>query len=592
MEVVTPPLAPFVDSLPVPNRLLASEHDGVLAVSIRAGAHSFHRDLPASRIWGYAGTVPGPTIETERGRPVTVEWRNELDEPLPVVVTIAPQATDDEGVPVQCLPGLSDGVPDPDAAALTGHTVVHLHGGLTPASYDGWTENVFAPGQPAVYHYPLDQRAALLWYHDHVMGVTKLDVYAGLAGLWIVRDGRERELGLPEGPPFEVPLLIQDRNFDVDHDGRLTGQLVHKTDPDVMEAFPPFTVVNGKVWPVLDVEPATYRFRLLNGSNARTYRLVLTRDGEPELGRVMQIGTDHGLLRAPVSLPQGGLVLASAERADLLVDFSELEPGSELTLLNTASAPFDGSPFDAADAANAANLDGLLPYPEVMRLRVVAGTTTRRSSSPPRELATDYDAPSPGELADAPRRAIALVERELDDEPNMLTMRELAIAEDGASGPLVTVREGDSMTRYRAVAAHFEDTTTFFPMLGEYEVWQLINLTGDTHPIHVHLDPFQILSRRPIRYEIPAGGIGDRELAAAVTLERDPEDELGHAIDDNERGLKDTIRVNPNEIVEIAVRFTGYSGRYMYHCHILEHEDRDMMRPFVTMPMELMPFMA
>jgi spore coat protein A len=192
----------------------------------------------------------------------------------------------------------------------------------------------------------------------------------------------------------------------------------------------------------------------------------------------------------------------------------------------------------------------------------------------------------------APRRAIALVERELVGEPNMLTMRELAIADEGETGPLVTVSEGGTTTRYRCVAAHFEDATTFFPMLGHYEVWQLINLTGDTHPIHLHLDPFQILSRRPIRYEIPEGGIADRDLAAVVTLERDPADRLDHVIDDNERGLKDTIRVNPNEIVEIAVRFTAYSGRYMYHCHILEHEDRDMMRPFVTMPSELMPFMA
>jgi spore coat protein A len=129
-------------------------------------------------------------------------------------------------------------------------------------------------------------------------------------------------------------------------------------------------------------------------------------------------------------------------------------------------------------------------------------------------------------------------------------------------------------------------------MLGMYEVWQLVNLTGDTHPIHLHLDPFQILSRRAIRYEIPAGGIADRDLTADMTLERDPDDELAHTIDENERGLKDTIRVNPNELVEIAVRFTNYSGRYMYHCHILEHEDRDMMRPFVTMPSDLMPFMA
>jgi FtsP/CotA-like multicopper oxidase with cupredoxin domain len=592
MQVMTLPLAPFVDRLPVPSRLIATEHDGPLTVSLRAATHGFHRDLPASRIWGYEGTFPGPTIEAERAQPVTVEWRNELAGPFPVSVTVAPEATDADGVPVQCLPGLSGGVPNEHAAGLTGHTVVHLHGGLTPAAYDGWAENLFAPGQPAVYHYPMDQRAAMLWYHDHVMGVTKLDVYAGLAGLWIVRDERERELGLPEGPPFEVPLVIQDRNFDVGDDGRLTGQLVHKTDPDVLEAFPPFTVVNGKVWPILDVEPVTYRFRVLNGSNARTYRLVLLHDGEPELDRVSQIGTDHGLLRAPVAVPADGLVLASAERADLLVDFSDLEPGSELTLFNTATAPFDGSTRSAAGAANAADLDGLLPYPQVMRLRVVPATTAGRSVRAPRELATDYDAPPPDALAGAPRRAIALVERELDGEPNMLTMRELAIADEADTGPLVTISDGERTTRYRSVAAHFEDATTFFPMLGRYEVWQLINLTGDTHPIHLHLDPFQILSRRAIRYEIPEGGIGDRELSAAVTLDRDPEDKLDHAIDDNERGLKDTIRVNPNEIVEIAVRFTTYSGRYMYHCHILEHEDRDMMRPFVTMPAALMPFMT
>jgi len=590
MRALTTPLEPFVDALPVPARLLAMEHDRRLAVHLRAGTHRFHRDLPASGIWGYEGTVPGPTIEAERGQPVTVEWKNELEGPLPVSVTVAPEPTDGDGVPVQCLPGLSGGEQDRRAAALGGQTVVHLHGGLTPASYDGWAENLFAPGQPAVFHYPMDQRAAQLWYHDHVMGITKLDVYAGLAGLWIVRDDRERELGLPEGPPFEVPLLIQDRNFDVDEQGRLTGRLVHKTDPETMEAFAPFTVVNGRVWPVLEVQPAVYRFRVLNGSNARTYRLVLLRDGAVELDRITQIGTDHGLLRTPVGVPADGLVLASAERADLLVDFSDLPPGSELTVLNTAAAPFDGASFPAADAENAADLEGLLPYPQVLRLRVGGEAGGRRWI--PRELATDYEPPAAEALAGAPRRAIALVERELEGEPNMLTMRELAVVGDSDGGPLVGVTDAGETAHYRVVAAHFEDTTTFFPMLGEYEIWQLINLTGDTHPIHLHLDPFQILTRRPIRWQIPDGGIGERDLAATVTLERDPDDQLGHAIDDNERGLKDTIRVNPNEIVEIAVRFTTYSGRYMYHCHILEHEDRDMMRPFVTMPRELMPFMA
>src|SRR4051794_8546747 len=585
------PLAPFVDELPVPRRLVAAEHDGRLTVRMRPGTHRFHRDLPESTVWGYDGAVPGPTVEAERGRLVTVEWMNELEGPLPLAVTIAPSATGADGVPVQCHPGLSGGSPDDNVARLGGHAVVHLHGGLTPASYDGWAENLFAPGQGAVFHYPMDQRAALLWYHDHVMGVTKYDVYAGLAGLWIIRDERERELGLPEGPPFELPLLIQNRNFDLDERGRLTGRLVHKTDPEVMEAFPPFTVVNGKVWPVLDVRPATYRFRAINGSNARTYRLVVLRDGAPELERITQIGTDHGLLRTAAPVPADGLLLAPAERADLLVDFSDLAPGSELTVLNTAAAPFDGTRFPAADAESAADVEGLLPYPEVLRFRV-AGEAARRRSIP-RELATDYEPPAVRALAGARRRAIALVERELDDAPNMLTMRELAVAADGdEDGPLVTVTDGDETTRYRVVAAHFEDTTTFFPVLGEYEVWQLINLTGDTHPIHLHLDPFQILARRPIRYEIPADGIGDRDLAAAIKLERDPSDDLDHAIDDNERGLKDTVRVNPNEIVEIAVRFTTYSGRYMYHCHILEHEDRDMMRPFVTMPAELMPFMA
>ena len=589
-RTLLPPLAPFVDALPLPRRLIAKEHAGSLVVRMRMGEHHFHRDLPVSKIWGYEGIVPGPTIEAERGHPVTVEWRNELTGPFPLVVTKAPMPADAQGVPVQCVPGLSGGTPDRSAAALTGHAVVHLHGGLTPAVYDGWAENLLAPGQSAIFHYPMDQRAALLWYHDHVMGITRFDVYAGLAGLWIVRDGHERELGLTEGPPFEVPLLLQDRNFDLDEKGRLTGRLVHKTDPEVMEAFAPFTVVNGKVWPVLDVEPAGYRFRVINASNARTYRLVLVRNGKPELDRITQIGTDHGLLRASTRVPSDGLTLASAERADLLVDFSDLAPGSVLTVFNTAKAPFDGSPFAATRAEMAADLAGLLPHPEVMRFRVVPGPAQRRVF--PAALATDYDAPSPEELAHAKRRAIALVERELQRETNMLTMRELAPVEDSDSTGLLTVTHAGKTTRYRAVAAHFEDVTTFFPMLGEYEVWQLINLTGDTHPIHVHLDPFQILSRRPIRYEIAEGAIEDLAITAAVTLEHDPEDQLDHTIDENERGLKDTVRVNPNEVVELAVRFTNYSGRYMYHCHILEHEDRDMMRPFVTMPMDLMPFMA
>ena len=144
-NALSTPLAPYVDALPVPRRVRAADHHHRLSVHIRAATHRFHRDLPDSTVWGYDGSVPGPTIEAERGRPVTVEWSNELDGQFPVVVTVAPAAADDHGIPVQCLPGLSGGVPDAHAAALAGHTVVHLHGGLTPAAYDGWAENLFAP---------------------------------------------------------------------------------------------------------------------------------------------------------------------------------------------------------------------------------------------------------------------------------------------------------------------------------------------------------------------------------------------------------------------------------------------------------------
>jgi o-aminophenol oxidase len=593
---LTSPLTPFVDPLPLPPRLLAREDAGRLTVRMRAGSHRFHRDLPESPVWGYDGGTPGPTIEAERGDPVRVEWINELAGTLPVAVTVAPSETNEDGVPVQCLPGLSGGSPDPDAASLPGFTVVHLHGGLTAAPYDGWAENIFAPGQAAVADYSMEQRAALLWYHDHVMGVTRFTLYAGFAGLWIIRDQLERNLNLPEGPPFEVPLLLQDRNFDEDAEGRLTGGLVHKTDPGTMEAFAPFTTVNGKVWPSLEVQPAVYRLRVINGSNARTFRLVPMRDGRHELDRISQIGTDGGLLPAPVQVPAQGLVLAPAERADLLVDFSDLPPGSELTLLNTATAPFAGDPFPPERAAEAADLDGLLPYPDVMQFRVVAGPSVRREV--PRQLSNDVARPAPGDLTGAVRRTVALVEQELEGAPNMLTMREQAAVDDESTEPQITVvnrdREGNDQTiaRYRTVASHFEDTVTFFPTVGRYEVWEFINLTGDTHPMHIHLSPFQVLARHPITVTVPEGGITDGATAAVVRHARSPDDALPHALDANELGLKDTVRVNPKEIVELAVRLETYSGRYMYHCHILEHEDRDMMRPIVVMPEELGPFMA
>jgi FtsP/CotA-like multicopper oxidase with cupredoxin domain len=585
------PLTPFVDKLAVPPRRIVSEPTR-LVVRLETATHRFHRELPPSRVWTFDGSLPGPTIEVDRSVALEVQWENHLSGPLPVIVTVAPEYEVD-GVPAQCSPGRSGGAPDPAAAALPGFSVVHLHGAMTYATSDGWTENLTVPGQQALDTYPNDQRATMLWYHDHVMGVTRFSVYAGLAGLWIVRDERERELDLPEGPPFELPLLLTDRNFDATEDGKLTGDLLHKTDPEVMECFSPFTAVNGTVWPHLDIEPTTYRFRLLNGSNARTYRLVLTRDGLPDHERITQIGTEGGLLPAPVAIPTQGLVLASAERADLLVDFSDLAPGTELTLWNTASAPFDGTFADPATAGTA-DLDGLLPYPEVLRLRIIEGLRSRQSV--PQVLATDFRRTSRDELTGAAVRAIALVEQEADVEgmPPMLTMRELML-DPAADEPFITLVEphadgSERLTRWRTVATRFEDATTFFPMLHEPEIWRLVNLTADTHPIHLHLDAFQVLDRHPATVEQPDDGITTLGTSATVRIDHGPDDGI-HRLDDNELGLKDTVRVNPNEVVDIVVRFDVFCGRYMYHCHILEHEDHDMMRPFVIMPAELMPFM-
>jgi len=227
------PFSPFVDVLRVPSRRVITAPTR-LTVRLETATHRFHRDLPPSRVWAYDGQVPGPTIEVDRGVQVEVQWENHLSGQLPVIDTLSP-THDLDGVPVQCLPGRSGGAPNPNAAALSGFAVVHLHGAVTQATSDGWTENLIAPGQRALDSYQNDQRAALLWYHDHVMGVTRFNIYAGLAGLWILRDARERELDLPEGPPYELPLLLADRNFDAASNGSLTGQLLHKTDPDVME---------------------------------------------------------------------------------------------------------------------------------------------------------------------------------------------------------------------------------------------------------------------------------------------------------------------------------------------------------------------
>jgi FtsP/CotA-like multicopper oxidase with cupredoxin domain len=561
----------FKDCLRIPPTLHPQRIDDEryhLRVHMRQAEIQLHSELPPSQVWTYEGSLPGPTIEVWRGQRVQIEWINALDadQPYPVTAVTAPDGSQNE-------PGRSGRPANDTVAKLQPWTVVHLHGGRTAAVSDGWTENASLSGQSTTCDYTNEQRATLLWYHDHGMGITRFNVYAGLAGLYLIRDAEEAGLHLPAGP-YEIPLVIQDRNLETAADGSLTGRLLHKVEDGTMEFFGPFTLVNGTIWPYLPVDARQYRFRILNGSNARIYRLMLLdADGAPVHAHVKQIGTDGGLLGSPVDLPADGLVLAPAERADLIVDFRAMR-GQRLTLVNTAGAPFDNSP--ATRPPGAPDPDNRLPHPEVMEFRVSAEPAedpfVLSGELSPSYWRLAHDRLPPGHR----HRIVAMVE----DPPGMLTFHEVALVPKGeasATEALLAVTDERGVTRqYRTVATHFEETVNWYIAYGSTEVWHVLNLTEDTHPFHVHLVQFQALSRDLYNIE------GFQPETGATTA---PVSFQAHArLDGNELGWKDTVRVNPGEMVSIAATFDGFTGRYMYHCHILEHEDHDMMRPFIVIP--------
>lgn len=573
-------LAKFVDRLPVPPLLNPpeSDHDKypLLRIPLRPAQIHLHSTLPPSELWTYDGQVPGPTIEVRRGQTVQVEWVNAIpaDAPYPVTAVTAPDPAEDappDQIP-QNQPGRSGGQVHRALTEMPAWTVVHLHGGRTDATYDGWPENAVLSGKSLRYQFENDQQATMLWYHDHAMGITRFNVYAGLAGMYIIRDDEEDALDLPRGA-YEIPLLLQDRNLDLDADGRFTGRLVYKVEVGTMEFFGPFTSVNGKIWPYAEVEARQYRLRLLNGANSRTFRLVLLDEaGRPIPDAVRQIGSDGGLFGAPVALPRGGLALAPAERADLIVDFRPYR-GQRLTLVNTAGAPFDGAA--ATQPPGIPDPASRLPEPDVMQFRVgsqaVGDSFVLPSSlSPSYRRLTEDQIPS-----DAVRRIVGLVEYN-----GVLTLRELAAASPDASvtdRPQMTIVDDRGVrTEYRVVARHFHDTVNWFVAYGATEVWQFLNLSEDSHPMHVHLVQFQALKRD--HYNTDGYDPVHDVTTTPITFE-------AHGrLDINETGWKDTIRVDPGEMVTIAATFSGYTGRYVYHCHMLDHEDVDMMRPFVVMP--------
>jgi spore coat protein A len=489
-----PPLHPdalsrFVDPLPIP-RMLAPDgfrpdpHDASRSipyyrVAMRETHARVHRDVPPTRWWSYGGSAPGPTIETRSGRGVLIEWSNELPDRhfLPIDHSLCGAEAD-----------------QPEVRA-----VAHVHGARVPADSDGYPTHWITPGHSHLFHYPNRQDAALLWYHDHAMGIERLNHYAGMFGLFVIRDEAEDALALPRGH-YEVPLVICDRFFGQD------GQLRYPTSgspesPWVPEVYGDALLVNQKLFPFLDVEPARYRFRVVNASNGRPYYLALS-NGQS----FHQIGTDQGLLPAPVELKQ--LTLAPAERADLLVDFSRAA-GQKVVLRSQAF--------------------------ELMQFRVAAGPTRK-------------PAPLPARL-----RAVAKLKPALAVRTRTLTLNGYV---DPQSHRMLMLLDGK----------RWHEPVTEKPELDSVEIWRLINLTEDSHPIHLHLVRFQILDRQPFDAD---------EYMTSGTMN------VGKPVPPgpDEAGWKDTVRAEPGLITRIIIRFEGYAGRYVWHCHLLEHAANEMMRP-------------
>jgi spore coat protein A len=501
LEVIARPvldlskMTPFVDPLPIPPIARASgQRRAPGQPGLRVPYYSLamqevqvqvHRDLKSTRMWGFAGSSPGPTLETRSGEGLLVEWANRL--------------------PGKHFLPIDHNIHGAEADKPEGRAVVHLHGGRVPPESDGYPEDWYVPGKSATYYYPNQQDAATLWYHDHTLGINRLNVYAGLMGVFIIRDGAEDALNLPRGR-YEIPMVICDRMLDE------RGQLYYPVSdnpasPWIPELSGEATLVNGKLFPFLQVEPRRYRFRLLNAANSRFFHLSLSNNQA-----FHQIGSDQGLLPAPVPLKD--LQLAPGERADLVVDFAA-RGGEQIVLKNDVLS--------------------------IMQFRVGKTGSSDTSSLPP-----------------VLRPAARIAESEAV-ETQILRLVEI---DDDVARPVQMLLND----------AHWNMPVTEKPVLNSTEIWNLINLSDDSHPIHLHMVRFQILDRRPFaRFAYQSEGVL-KFLGPPVPP------------DANEMGWKDTVRADVGMVTRIITRFEGFSGRYVWHCHILEHEDNEMMRPFEVIP--------
>jgi bilirubin oxidase len=596
--------------------------------------------LPAgygpTTVWSYAAvglpatrTYPAYTIEARVNQPVRVKWINNLKDAsgafLPHLLPID-QTLHWANPPMDCSGAILEGqpgAPGTECRSLNGEPyrgpvpiITHLHGAHVGPVSDGYPEAWYLPqannipagyateGKAyddifggsgrglgfAVFEYTNDQRATTLWYHDHTLGMTRANVYAGAAGFYLLRGGAADvdaavEPGLPAGE-YEIPLLIQDRSFNSDgslffptgrdfFDG-FTGPFIPETaidggKSDVSpiwnpEFFGNTMVVNGNTWPYLEVEPRRYRFRLLNGSDSRF--LILTGDVPLNAAPLTfgQIGADGGFLPAPESRTE--LLLGPAERADVIVDFAAYQPGDTITLLNLGpDEPFGGGvpdvDFPAADPATTG---------QVMQFRVVALPPGAVDNSVP---VAALALPAPEDLgAPTQTRRLSLNEEEsatvcVDEQMNAVSCASPGAAPAGPTEALLGIVDAAGMP----MPMEWMEQITENPVLGATEIWEIYNFTMDAHPIHIHLVQFEILDRQSLQTDAEGMAV------MPVALVGDP-----RGPDPGESGRKDTVIVYPGEVARVKARF-DLPGRFVWHCHILSHEDNEMMRPYHVGPL-------
>ncbi len=550
-------LTPFVDAMPLlVDNAIDATGGGRFSVEAALISRKVHRDLPATTLFGYlqsggpatidpVASYLGPAIVAKTGVPITVNYRNNLqhDDYLRVFTN-----------------GGSSYLQFPPAAEV--RIMTHLHGGFVAGSDDGnpYAEpDAFKTGRTQSVSYPNEQPATLLWYHDHSPGDTRMNVVAGLAAGYLLRDSFDTGTNpLLPGPlgRYELPIVVQDRQFNVDGSLLYPVAEADENGPWIGEYFGDCMLVNGKIWPDLVVEPAVYRFRILNGCNARILSLSF------DLVPTYVIGSDGGLLPgSPV--PTGKLVMAPAERYDVICDFRAFA-GRTVFLSNT------NPPAPVATPAP--------PLTHVMRIRVKQVA----DSGAPTTIPENGSLPSSSSLT-----------RLVDLGPPQLSGGAVA-------GRMITLNEVGAETgawRLNINGHPFGDGTPVVETLAwnGVEDWYYVNMTGDTHPMHTHLFTFKVMGR----YNFDAAGYAGKYGGAngvpqqdVSTLARFLKSPL-LAPPGTEGGFKDTVKANPGQVTVIRARFTvpstALSGgklakdqRYVHHCHIVEHEDNDMMERFVV----------